>query len=1049
MRRWVFSVCERLRLVGGIFLFILSFLSFGAMAVEPLSVSGNQILIGGNQGSLAGNSYFWSNNGWGGEKYYNASTVGWLKSDWNSTVVRAAMGVEDPGGYFDDPAGNEAKVRAIVDAAIANDMYVIIDWHSHYANTHDWSRAISFFQRMAQDYGHTNNVIYEVFNEPKQVSWSADIKPYAEAIIGAIRAIDPDNLIIVGTPTWSQDVDQASFDPITGYTNIAYTLHFYAGTHGQYLRDKAQTALNNGIALFVTEWGTVNADGNGAVNHGETDVWMNFLKSNNISHANWSINDKSEGASSLVPGASGTGGWSGSQLTESGNKVRDIIRNWGGLTLPPPPPQECYAASVPAHIEAEDYCSMQGVQTEATSDAGGGSNVGWLDPGDSLTYKINVATAGDYDVSYRVAGNNGSGAFQLGNNPVVNVPDTGGWQNWTTVTQTLALAAGEQEITLAVVSAEFNLNWIKFEESDFTDPVDPPPPPTSGSVRPLSVSGNQVLAGGQPASFAGNSLFWSNNGWGDAYYNSNVVSWLKSDWQSPLIRAAMGVEDGGGYLEDPQGNKSRVKAVVDAAVANDMYVIIDWHSHHAEQYTAQSIAFFQEMATNYGHLPNVIYEIYNEPLQVSWSGTIKPYAEQVIAAIRAIDPDNLIVVGTPTWSQDVDAAAADPITSHSNIAYALHFYVGTHGQSLRDKAQNALNMGAALFVTEWGFWGAGNTCCDYGEADAWANFLKTNNISSAAWSIIDKPEPSSHLVPGSGTQGGWSDSQLTSAGLYVRDMIRNWNGNQPQECVIASVGVRIEAERYCAMSGVQTEATSDQGGGENVGWLDAGDWLEYEVDIAEAGLYSVDYRVASESAGGQLSLSVSGTTLADLSMPVTGGWQNWADASHQVNLNAGVQRIRLAISQGGFNLNWFQINQDGTPPPPPPTGEPIFIEAENYTYMSGVQTEATSDAGGGQNVGYIDAGDWMAYHDINVKTAGTYQVEFRIAAETGGGSISLEQNEGTTVLGTINVQATGGWQNWTTISMQVQLNAGQQNFGVGVPQGGYNLNWIRMTPVVQ
>ncbi|MBN8430997.1 carbohydrate-binding protein [Microbulbifer salipaludis] len=117
--------------------------------------------------------------------------------------------------------------------------------------------------------------------------------------------------------------------------------------------------------------------------------------------------------------------------------------------------------------------------------------------------------------------------------------------------------------------------------------------------------------------------------------------------------------------------------------------------------------------------------------------------------------------------------------------------------------------------------------------------------------------------------------------------------------------------------------------------------------------------------------------------------------------------------------------------------------------MSGVQTEATSDAGGGQNVGYIDAGDWMAYHDINVKTAGTYQVEFRIAAETGGGSISLEQNEGTTVLGTINVQATGGWQNWTTISMQVQLNAGQQNFGVGVPQGGYNLNWIRMTPVVQ
>lgn len=235
--------------------------SAGVFAVDPLSVNGNQILIGGQPGSLAGNSYFWSNNGWGGERYYNAGTVNWLKSDWKSTLVRAAMGVEDGGGYFEDPDGNEAKVRVVVDAAIANDMYVIIDWHSHYAHTHDWSQAINFFRRMASDYGHTNNVIYEIYNEPKQVSWSSDVKPYAESVISAIRAIDPDNLIIVGTPTWSQDVDEASYDPIRGYANIAYTLHFYAGTHGQYLRDKAQTALNNGIALFATEWGTVNADG--------------------------------------------------------------------------------------------------------------------------------------------------------------------------------------------------------------------------------------------------------------------------------------------------------------------------------------------------------------------------------------------------------------------------------------------------------------------------------------------------------------------------------------------------------------------------------------------------------------------------------------------------------------------------------------------------------------------------------------------------------------------------------------------------------------------
>src|SRR5690606_20911152 len=98
--------------------------------------------------------------------------------------------------------------------------------------------------------------------------------------------------IIVGTPTWSQDVDKAANDPITGYDNIAYTLHFYAGTHGSSLRTKAQNALNKGIALFVTEWGAVNADGGGAVATSETNAWLKFLKDNHISHANWALNDK-------------------------------------------------------------------------------------------------------------------------------------------------------------------------------------------------------------------------------------------------------------------------------------------------------------------------------------------------------------------------------------------------------------------------------------------------------------------------------------------------------------------------------------------------------------------------------------------------------------------------------------------------------------------------------------------------------------------------------------------------------------------------------------
>ncbi|MES2673146.1 MAG: cellulase family glycosylhydrolase, partial [Pseudomonadota bacterium] len=298
-------------------------------AVLPISTSGNKVLFGGQVGSISGMSMFWSNTGWGGEKYYNAQAVSWLKTDWNAKLVRAAMGVNDAGGYLAD-AANKTRSMAVIDAAIANDMYVIIDFHTHLAQNYQ-PQAIAFFQEMATKYGHTNNIIYEIYNEPLQVSWSSVIKPYAVEVIKAIRAIDPDNLIIVGTPTWSQDVDVAAADPIVGYPNIAYTLHFYAGTHGQSLRDKATTALNRGIPLFVTEWGSVNADGNGGVAQSETNAWVAFMKANNISNANWSLTDKAEGSAALVPGANANGGWVSSQLTASGALAKSITLNWPAL----------------------------------------------------------------------------------------------------------------------------------------------------------------------------------------------------------------------------------------------------------------------------------------------------------------------------------------------------------------------------------------------------------------------------------------------------------------------------------------------------------------------------------------------------------------------------------------------------------------------------------------------------------------------------------------------------------------------------------------------
>ncbi len=499
-------------------------LGIAQAAVAPISVTGNQVLFGGTPGSVAGNSMFWSNVGWGGEKYYNASVVSWLKTDFNSNLVRAAMGVEDAGGYLSDAAGNKAKVKAVVDAAIANNMYVIIDWHSHHAEQYQ-AQSIAFFQEMATTYGAQNNVIYEIYNEPLAVSWSGAIKPYATAVIQAIRAIDPDNLIVVGTPSWSQDVDVASADKITGYANIAYTLHFYAGTHGASLRAKAQTALNNGIALFVTEWGSVNADGGGAVATSETNAWVDFMKTNKISNANWSVNDKAEGASLLVPGASATGGWVSSQLTASGANAKSIILGWPALTGTPTSTAASSVATstapannLPFTIQAESYSTMVGIQTETTLDVGGGLNVGYTDANDSMAYantSINIPANGSYKITYRVASLNGGGSLALKENGGVTydtftVPSTGGWQTWVDVSRTVTLTAGVHKFALGVVTGGFNLNWFKIE--------------SIGAAS--SAAASSVPASSRPASSVAASSVASGSTCGSANFNKTAVKGL-------------------------------------------------------------------------------------------------------------------------------------------------------------------------------------------------------------------------------------------------------------------------------------------------------------------------------------------------------------------------------------------------------------------------------------------------------------------------------------------------------------------------------------------
>ena len=287
-----------------------------------LHVRGNRVVdTHGIPLTLRGNSLFWSQ--WQ-PAFYNHSAIAWLKRDWHATAVRAAIAAAS-GGYTSEPEVETRRAEAVIDAAIAEGIYVLVDWHAHDPMPDD---AIRFFTHIAQRYRGVPNLIYETWNEPlPKYGWSDVIKPYHVRIIAAIRREDPDAFVVAGTRSWSQDVDEAAADPIP-LPDVAYTLHFYTASHKAGLRAKADRALRNGIALFVTEYGTTAASGDAPIDAVETARWWEWCEANGVSYMNWSIATKNEASAALRSGASPLGGWPMSALTTSGAMVRTQMRRF-------------------------------------------------------------------------------------------------------------------------------------------------------------------------------------------------------------------------------------------------------------------------------------------------------------------------------------------------------------------------------------------------------------------------------------------------------------------------------------------------------------------------------------------------------------------------------------------------------------------------------------------------------------------------------------------------------------------------------------------------
>ena len=288
-----------------------------------LSIRGTQLVDKNNNPIvLRGMSFGWHSM-W--PRFYNEKAVSWLKKDFNCNVVRAAMGIElGEWSYLKNPEFSKQKIEAVVNGAIKSDIYVIIDWHSHNINLKE---AKEFFAEVSKKYAKYPNIIYEIFNEPDYETWP-EVKAYSEEVIKVIRENDPGNIILVGSPHWDQDVNLPAADPIIGFDNIMYTMHFYAATHGKELRDRTDEAIKSGLPIFISESAGMEASGDGPLDIKAWQEYIDWMEARKLSWITWSVSDKDETCSILKKSAKSDGKWKNDDLKESGIKVREFLRKY-------------------------------------------------------------------------------------------------------------------------------------------------------------------------------------------------------------------------------------------------------------------------------------------------------------------------------------------------------------------------------------------------------------------------------------------------------------------------------------------------------------------------------------------------------------------------------------------------------------------------------------------------------------------------------------------------------------------------------------------------
>lgn len=667
--------------------------------------------------------------------------------------------------------------------------------------------------------------------------------------------------------------------------------------------------------------------------------------------------------------------------------------------------------AIPGNLEAESYSYMSGVQLEATSDAGGGQNVGWIDTGDWMNYSVNVASSGWYTVQYRVASTGSNGKIVLSQNSkdisaISSIPSTGGWQNWTTINSRVYLNAGTQNLVVYAIAGGFNVNWVKFTSETTPQPNLLPAIKQNGPYWVNATNGNRVNLRGVNL---GNWLiqeFWmmdgiiSTNAGGvgdqctleatlsqrfgnaekerlmkvfrDSFITTRDLDLIKSMGMNvirvPFLYSVIENEyapytvraDAWQYLD----------WVVTEAEKRGIYTILDLHGAVGGQakggeqhdgcvgdaqmwtnaaYWDRTKWLWETIAQHYrGRNAVAAYDLLNEPWAVD-AATLAARSYELFNAVRTKDTDHVIIL--PGHDSGVDAYGTPSSKGATNAGTGMHFYPGLWGW----------NDGAA--------WGAGqaNMYASYLDCDTSINWQtcewrdKLNTIqtpflvgefqpwtmmssysgqmtrkafdtynmhgwAATAWAYKTTTPGGSNgdttgwgwgMVTNSSSGGTMSNLNVSTASsaqietwfrqFATQPLVRNeniayWMNWKP------TVGNRIEAEMYANQKGVRSETTTDQDGGFNAGYLDDNDWMSYPINIPTTGWYTLQARLSSPYTGGQMVLTKNGTDVGVVTVPNTGGWQNWQTVTTSVYLTAGQQDLTVLVRKGGWNINWWQLN---------------------------------------------------------------------------------------------------------------------------------------------